>query len=71
MTKNYYAWMLRITQSGSEEEKVWRVSLEDPHTRERRGFETLEALYQFLKNPLDSSNHVEDQEGHSSDPKQD
>jgi hypothetical protein len=59
MNKKYHAWMLRIIQNGGEEDKVWRASLEDPHTRERMGFDTLEALYEFIEQSIDSSIHAE------------
>jgi len=54
MSNKYLAWMLRITQNGSGKDQVWRASLEDPHSRERVGFETLEALYDFIQQSLSS-----------------
>ena len=44
----YLAYMLRLWQVGSGKELTWRASLESPQTGERRGFATLEALFNFL-----------------------
>ncbi len=45
----YLAFMLRLWQVGGEGEPAWRASLESPHTGERRGFASLEALFAFLE----------------------
>ena len=44
----YLAFLLRVWQANSDDETVWRASLEDPHTGERHAFASLEALYTFL-----------------------
>jgi len=46
--KNYYSYLLRLWKAESQENGVWRVMLEDPHTHEVVGFEGLEALFDFL-----------------------
>ena len=45
----YLAYMLRLWQVRDNEEMLWRASLEDPHTGERRGFASLEMLCAFLQ----------------------
>jgi hypothetical protein len=45
----YLAYMLRLWQVRNNDEMVWRASLEDPHTGERRGFGSLEMLVAFLR----------------------
>ena len=45
----YLAYMLRLWRAGSGDELTWRASLESPHTGERRGFASLEALVAFLE----------------------
>jgi len=45
----YLAYLLRLWQVGSEGEPAWRASLESPHTGERYGFSSLEALFAFLR----------------------
>ena len=40
-------WEERIDELGSQ--VVWRFSLEDVHTRERQGFDSLKALVAFLR----------------------
>ncbi len=55
----YLAFMLRFWQVDSDGAPVWRASLENPHTGERRGFASMEALFEFLRASLASSNpHV-------------
>jgi hypothetical protein len=43
------SYLLRLWQSRSGGELVWRASLESPHTGERTGFATLESLFTFLQ----------------------
>lgn len=46
--KHYLAYMLRLWQEKDGTGAAWRASLESPHTGERRGFASLEALFSFL-----------------------
>jgi hypothetical protein len=46
--RHYISYLLRLWQTKSEGELVWRVSLENPHTHERQGFASLEELCGFL-----------------------
>jgi hypothetical protein len=48
-SRRYLAYMLRLWQVGGEGELAWRASLESPHTGERHGFASLEALFAFLE----------------------
>jgi hypothetical protein len=51
-TTHYHAYLLRCWaehDTHSDTVWVWRFSLEDPHTSERRGFATLELLLHFLR----------------------
>lgn len=47
----YRAYLLRFWEERgrAEGEGAWRLSLEDPHTGERRGFGDLEALVDWLR----------------------
>jgi hypothetical protein len=47
--RRYFSYLLRLWQTGSDEEQVWRASLESPGSEKRRGFSSLEALFDFLK----------------------
>jgi hypothetical protein len=47
--RRYHAYLLRLWQSGEEGSNTWRISVEDPHTGERRGFADLNSLFAFLK----------------------
>jgi hypothetical protein len=44
----YLAYMLRMWRVEAEDGPAWRASLESPHTGERVGFGSLEALFAFL-----------------------
>jgi hypothetical protein len=45
----YKAFLLRIWQVENEGKLIWQASLEDPHTSERQGFPSLDALFEFLR----------------------
>ena len=44
----YQAYLLRLWLAGDDDAAVWRASLEDPRTGERRGFADVESLLAFL-----------------------
>ncbi len=46
---DYIAYLLRLWRTGGQAGGAWRASIEDPHTGERRGFASLEALFAFLR----------------------
>ena len=56
-TPNYHSYILGCWQEHSvhagREIKVWRFSLQNPRTNQRRGFATLEALLVSLQAELD------------------
>jgi hypothetical protein len=45
----YFSYLLRIWRVADGEQPVWRASLENPVSGERRGFATLEELFAFLR----------------------
>lgn len=47
--RRYIAYLLRLWQTRSKRELVWRASLESAHTGERRGFANLTDLLTFLE----------------------
>jgi hypothetical protein len=55
-TSRYRSYVVRCWQEHSvhagREKKVWRFSLQDPRTDQRRGFATLEALLVSLQEDL-------------------
>jgi hypothetical protein len=53
--KPYLAYMLRLWQEQGEAGIEWRAMLESPHTGERHGFTSLEALFEFLKQRAERS----------------
>ena len=50
--QHYLAYMLRLWQVSNNGEPIWRASLESPHTGERKGFASLDDLFDFLRNCL-------------------
>jgi diamine N-acetyltransferase len=48
----YFSYLLRCWQSGQGQGRIWRVSLEDPHTGERIGFAGFDDVVKFLKSRL-------------------
>ena len=47
--RSHLSYLLRLWQTKSGGELVWRASLEDPHMGERKGFATLTDLFTFLE----------------------
>jgi len=45
----YYSFLLRLWRVSDAEPPLWRVSLENPHTREVLGFDELETLLEYLQ----------------------
>ncbi len=46
---DYVAYLLRLWRSETDGEAVWRASIESPRTGERRGFASLDQLFEFLR----------------------
>ena len=46
---SYLSYVLRLWKTKSEHEGIWRASLQDPHTGERKGFANLKDLFTFLE----------------------
>jgi hypothetical protein len=45
----YHSYLLRLWSADEQGQKVWRASLENPHTGEHLGFANLERLFAFLQ----------------------
>jgi hypothetical protein len=52
--RHYISYLLRLWQTRSGGELIWRASLESPHTRERRGFASLMDMFTFLEKEISS-----------------
>ena len=44
----YFSYLLRIWQENDREAPIWRASLEDPQSGERKGFLSLDALVAYI-----------------------
>jgi hypothetical protein len=51
----YLSFLIRLWQVGRGEERVWRITVESPQTREHWNFTSLEALAAFLKANMEKS----------------
>lgn len=45
----YLSYLLRMWQTSDEEKRTWCASLEQPGTGRRRGFASLDELFDFLR----------------------
>jgi hypothetical protein len=67
--QRYLSYLLRLWQTSDGSEQVWRASLESPGSGERRGFDSLESLIDFLwtqtgcQNRSEGDSHVRGEEG--------
>jgi hypothetical protein len=48
----YHSYLLRLWLAGDDQAPLWRISLENAQTGERRGFASLEELLIFLKEEM-------------------
>lgn len=63
---DYLSFLLRLWRVSDEgksqpnaKKAVWRASLENPHTGERKGFASLEALFDFLREQAGATSHCD------------
>ena len=47
--RRYLSYLLRLWQTSDGTKQIWRASVESPGTGERRGFASLEDLFDFLQ----------------------
>ena len=62
---DYYAYLLRLWRAQPEDRSVWRASLEDPHTGERRCFASLVQLVDYLQRTLEEQVQPGEEEARS------
>ena len=58
------SYLLRLWQSRSAGTEMWRAVLEDPDTRRRRGFATIDELFLFLIRAMSREERGEDGDEH-------
>jgi hypothetical protein len=54
--KEYCSYLLRLWIDDVNGKQVWRISLENPFTGERRGFANLKDLCAYLKKKMKEKN---------------
>lgn len=66
MQPDYLSYLLRLYRVNGDSDvqstlnkAVWRASLENPHTGERKGFASLEALFDFLREQAGATSHCD------------
>jgi hypothetical protein len=60
---DYVSYLLRLWRASDGEGPAWRASLESPHTGERRGFASLDELFDFLQQEITVSSDASGDEG--------
>jgi hypothetical protein len=68
---SYVAYLLRLWRVKEEGKTTWRASLQSPQTRERRGFASLDALFDFLQQQTETALDAEESERLGHDDRQD
>ena len=68
---SYVAYLLRLWRVKEEGKTTWRASLQSPQTRERRGFASLDALFDFLQQQTETALDSEGSERLGHDDRQD
>jgi hypothetical protein len=53
--RGYRAYLVRLWPACGDGQTVWRASIEDAHTGERRAFTDLAQLFAFLEEPTQSN----------------
>jgi hypothetical protein len=54
--KNYQSYLLRLWFEDLNGDGVWRISLENPFSGERRGFANLKDLHEYLNEKMQEEN---------------
>jgi len=54
--KKYRSYLLRLWEEDINGKQVWRISLENPFSGDRRGFANLNDLCAFLKDKMQEEN---------------
>ena len=54
------SYLVRLWATGAAHQQVWRASLEDVQSGQRRGFATLEQLFVFLMEQTEQSGKAAD-----------
>ena len=49
INSRYFSYLLRIWLAGDGSHAQWRASLEDTRSGERKGFSSLEALFDYMR----------------------
>ena len=49
----YLSYLLRLWSAEDGGERIWRASLESPHSGQRTGFASLDDLFDFLRQEVD------------------
>ena len=49
---HYLSYLLRLWLAGDRDQPQWRFSLKDTHSGERKGFISMEELFEFLREKI-------------------
>jgi hypothetical protein len=49
----YFSYLLRLWRTNAPPVSEWRISIEDPHSREMRGFNNPQAFWKYLQDLME------------------
>jgi hypothetical protein len=49
----YFSYLLRLWRTNNPAVSEWRISIEDPHSREMRGFNSPQLFWKYLQNLME------------------
>jgi len=58
--QRYQSYLLRLWRTQSDEQDIWRASLESPGTGQRHGFASLQELFRFLQTQTEQAGTEEE-----------
>jgi hypothetical protein len=59
----YLSYLLRLWQDNSDDQPIWRASLQSSPTENRQGFASLDELFAFLRQQVDTDGDIDKEYG--------
>ena len=66
--RRYIAYLMRLWQIEKKGQLVWQASLEDARTGKRQGFSSVEALFDFVRQQMNSTTATSRAENEADEP---
>ena len=59
----YLSYLLRLWQDNGDDKPIWRASLQSSPTEKRQGFASLDELFAFLRQQVDTDGNIDTEDG--------